>query len=316
MCFMDESSFLDKEELELLNSPFVGELFEGIDKSLSEPLFTISHFDLSARDASYWDEKGILPNHCGTGKRRKYNLVQGAWIKLIQQLRELGVSTETIKKLKENLLQEQITLNDVLRDPRAREALELHLKNIGQLEAYQEMQKDAELMKDADKPVLSMFALMVKYCVVLRKPLAIMVFPDGTFLMNNLKKLRDLNEKYENVDDILNTPHSVVSISKAYQSLVVGWSDKPFFPELGIITNEEKEILAVLKDPGLKSVEIKTKDGVLDLMAVCREHKISPGAKISEIIVKNGYHHIDIKTRNGKIVSYSNKQMQKLSKAL
>ena len=108
---MEQVNFLDKEELNLLNSPYVSEYFKGIDNNLCEPLFTITNFGLSARDASYWDEKGILPLHCGTGKRRKYNLVQGTWIKLIQQLRELGVPTETIKKLKNNLLDEKISLN-------------------------------------------------------------------------------------------------------------------------------------------------------------------------------------------------------------
>lgn len=313
---MKNPSFLDKEELELLNSPFVNELFQDIDKNLSEPLFTISNFDLNARDASYWDDKGILPQHCGKGKRRKYNLVQGTWIKLIQQLRELGVPTDTIKKLKEKLLEEQATLNDVLKNPKAREVLELQLKKMGQLEAFLEAEKDAELMKNADKPIFSLFGMMVKYCVVFRKPFALMVFPDGSYMPNSLKILRDLNEQYENVDDILNTPHAVVSISKAYQSLVVGWREKSFFSELGIITNQEKEILEVLKEPNLVSVEVRTKDGVLDLLAICREHKLSPAARMSDIISKNGYHHIDIKTRKGNIVSYKNMQMQKLSKAL
>ena len=313
---MKTPSFLDKEELELINSPFVNELFEDIDKNLSEPLFTISDFDLNARDASYWDDKGILPRHCGKGKRRKYNLVQGTWIKLIQQLRELGVPTETIKKLKEQLLEEHVTLNDVLKDPKTREVVELQLKKMGHLAAFLEAEKDEELMKNADKPIISLFEMMVKYCVVFRKPFALMVFPDGSYMPNSLKILRDLNEQCENVDDILNTPHMVVSISKAYQSLVVGWREKSFFQELGIITNQEKEILEVLKEPNLVSVEVRTKDGALDLLAICREHKLSPAARMSDIISKNGYHHIDIKTRNGNIVSYKNMQMQKLSKAL
>ena len=313
---MEAASFLDKEELKILNSPFVEEYFTGINNNLSEPQFTITNFGLSARDASYWDDKGILPNHCGTGKRRKYNLVQGAWIKLIQQLRALGVSTETIKCLKENLLQEQISLNDVLKNPKAREALEVHLKNMGKLEMLNEIEKDAEAMKTADKPILSTFDLMVKYCVVFRKPLAIMVFPDGTYLPNNLKTLKELNEAYENVDDILNTPHNVVSISKAYQDLVVGWHNQSFFPYLGFMTEQEKEIIATLNEPNIKSVEVTTKDGVLDLLAICKEQKLHPAAKISEIIAKNGYHHIEIKTRNGKPVSYKNKVMKKLKKAL
>ena len=309
---MDGSSFLDKEELELLNSPFVAELFEGIDKNLSEPLFTISHFELSARDASYWDEKGILPNHCGTGKRRKYNLVQATWIKLIQQLRELGVPTDTIKKMKENLLEEQVTLNDVLKNPKAREVLELQLKKIGQLETFLESEKNAELMKNADKPIISLFGMMVKYCVVFRKPFALMVFPDGTYMPNSLKILRDLNEQYENVDDILNKPHSVVSISMAYQNLVVGWSAKPFFPELGIFTNQEKEVLASLRLPDLKSVEVIYKDEKIDLLKVCQEQKVTPAHRLSDIISKNGYQNIVINTANGKPIYFENKILKKI----
>ena len=311
---MKEESFFDKEELEILNSPYVGELFKDINRNLSEPLFTITDFGLSARDASYWDDKGILPNHCGTGKRRRYNLVQGAWIKLIQQLRDLGVGTDVIKKLKENLLDEQVSLQDVLKNPKAKAALEMYLESIGKLDDFKSVQDDPELQKDAEKPILSLFGLIVKHCVVFRKPLAIMVFPDGSYVPNNLKTLRELNEHYENVDDILNTPHSVVSISRAYQDLVVGWKDRSFFEELGIITEQEKEILRALKEPNLKSVEVRTRDGVLDILAICKEQKLDPATRVSELIAKNGFHHIDIKTRNGKTVHYENKIIKKLKR--
>jgi DNA-binding transcriptional MerR regulator len=312
IALMKIASFLNKDEIEILNSTYVSETFKGIDSNLSEPLFTIGNFGLNARDAAYWDEKGILPNHCGTGKRRKYNLVQGTWIKLIQQLRELGVATDTIKNLKTNLLEESISLNDILRNPKAKEAMELYLKTIGQLEAFEKAQKNSTFSIDANKPILSAFGMMVKYSVVFRKPFAIMVFKDGSYLPNNLNTLRDLNEQFINIEDILNTPHSVVSISMAYQSLVVGWSSEHFFQDLGIITEQEKEILKLLKEPNLSSVEVIFKNEKIDLLKICKEEGVTPAHRLSDIISKNGYHDIVIKTRNGKPIFYKNSVLKKI----
>ena len=119
----------------------------------------------------------------------------------------------------------------------------------------------AQTIEDAEKPILSLFGLIVKHCVVFRKPLAIMVFPDGSYMPNNLKTLRELNEHYENVDDILNTPHSVVSISRAYQDLVVGWKDRSFFEELGIMDRHRKvqdALNPAMQDGRIHAAEIKT----------------------------------------------------------
>jgi hypothetical protein len=45
--------------------------------------------------------------------RRKYDIVQSIWIKLIQQMRSLGIGLNTIKSLKENLLEPKIDLSMV-----------------------------------------------------------------------------------------------------------------------------------------------------------------------------------------------------------
>ena len=302
--------FFNEEELEFLNSPEQGTYFSNIEKNLIEPLFSITDLGLAARDASYWDDKNILPNHSGPGKRRKYNLIQGTWIKLVQQLREIGVSTAVIKLLKDNVFEEKVTLNDVLKNKETKAAFEEYLDSIGQLSS---LEKDQGTHKKS-KTNLSIFGLLIKYCVVFRTPLSLMVFMDGSYLPNTMKNLLSLNEQYSNVDDILDTPHVCISISKAYQELVVGSFTKPFFGKTAMISEQEKEILEALKEPNLKSVEVRTKDGVLDILAICKEQKLDPAKRVSDIISKNGYHSIEIKTRKGIPISYENKILKKLKR--
>ena len=302
--------FFDEEELEFLNSPEQGKYFRDVEKNLMEPLFSITDLGLAARDASYWDDKKILPNHSGPGKRRKYNIIQGTWIKLVQQLREIGVSTAVIKLLKDNVFEEKVTLNDVLKNKETKAAFEEYMESIGQLGSLEKHQDNVE----KNKTNLSTFGLLIKYCVVFRNPLSLMVFMDGTYLPNTMKNLLSLNEQYSNVDDILDTPHVSISISKAYQELVVGSFKKPFFGNTALISEQEKEILEALKEPNLKSVEVRTKDGVLDILAICKEQKLDPATRVSDIISKNGYHSIEIKTRKGIPISYENKMIKKLNR--
>lgn len=112
-----EGNFLiSEEEIDfLLNQEFMEE-YPNILESMNEPRFTISDLKIAPRDATYWDKQGILPIVKGPGMRRKYDLPQSLWIKLIQQMRSLGIGLPTIKKLKDHLLEPKLNVEELLRN--------------------------------------------------------------------------------------------------------------------------------------------------------------------------------------------------------
>ena len=96
---------------------------------LTLPKYTISDLKISPRDATYWDKQGVLPTVKGTGTRRKYDLTQSVWLKLVQQMRSLGIGLKTIQGLKEHLLEPKVDLSSL--SPKVIELLTTELKKNG-----------------------------------------------------------------------------------------------------------------------------------------------------------------------------------------
>lgn len=93
-------NFLSDEQMEILRNLEYSSEFPLVAESMEKPNYTIADLNISPRDATYWDKQGILPTVKGPGMRRKYDIPQSIWIKLIQQMRSLGIGLTTIKKLK------------------------------------------------------------------------------------------------------------------------------------------------------------------------------------------------------------------------
>lgn len=134
---MSEINFLTKKENEFITSGKYVSEYPKLHSTISEPRFLISELDVAARDATYWDKQGILPEMRGKGARRKYDFVQAIWIRLIKQMRSFGVSISIIKSLKDHLLTPKFNLEDLINHPKGLEVLQLlmHLNTIRNEEA-------------------------------------------------------------------------------------------------------------------------------------------------------------------------------------
>ena len=73
----EKINILDQEELDYLNSSEYKIDYPGLSEAMDVPRFTISDLGVTARDATYWSKKEILPKiKGGNTTRRKYTLKQ------------------------------------------------------------------------------------------------------------------------------------------------------------------------------------------------------------------------------------------------
>ena len=108
--------------------------FPHLNDTMHKPQFTIGDLKLSPRDANYWDKQGVLPEIKESGLRRKYDLVQSVWIKLIQQMRKLGIGLKTIELLKNDLLKSEVDIDEWKTEDMKREVEEMNKRldtNVG-----------------------------------------------------------------------------------------------------------------------------------------------------------------------------------------
>lgn len=309
------SDWLSKEETKYLESKKYEKDFPNLDNTLSEPRFLISELGVTARDATYWDKQGILPEMKGTGARRKYDLVQSVWIKLIQQMRDFGISISVIKNLKDKLLQPSFSFAELLKNPKGLEVLRTVAKTEGTEKEFEQLLQSGELEKNLEGKHFDLFTTLVKTVVVFRKSISILVSVEGDFIPYSLELHSDLVKTDQGVTEVFNIPHISLSLSSAYSQLINDWSAKPFFGMVSMLSNKELEALEAIREKGVKEITIKYSGGELDLMEVVKNEKVELESRFLDVISKQGFHTVTVKSRKGNIVHFENKQMRKFKRA-
>jgi DNA-binding transcriptional MerR regulator len=312
---MSELNWINKGELDyLLNSGYI-EAYPGLVEAMNTPRFTISDLGVTARDATYWDKKDILPTlQTKSTTRRKYTLKQAVWIKLIQQLRAFDVSLNQIKLYKDRILNEGISVSELMENDQLALILEEIAKKAGHLDEYKELLKDPEFLQSLEKETLDIFELIILNVIVFKRDNSYIVFQEGECMPYCFDKHQYFVENIENFDYYMKSPHLVLSISRAISQLIQDWYEKDWFEEVSIVSKEEKEILNLLRQDRTEELQIFKTDNKPDRVIQVSKNKVDAIEDFANHIVRNGYQKITVNTRQGKIVSFKNEVSLKLKK--
>lgn len=301
-----EKKILSAEEIGLLTDTVFSEELPHLVESIEEAKYSINDLKIAPRDATYWDKQEILPKIKGPGLRRKYTLAQSIWIKLIQQMRSLGISLNTIKELKDNLLEPKLDLDQL--DP------QLLKQILSKLSAKMDSAMSPEqLLLELKENEPSIFKSVVLATIAYRKSFHCIVNKDGDYLVYELSNHEFLYAK-EQFAEFISKPYFCLSFAEAYRSLINEWSPEPFLSKTSLLTKTELEILECIRENDAKSITIRFKDGEPDLLEIVEKSNITLEHRFLDVIAKNGYQTISVKTQNGNVVDYENKIMKKLNK--
>jgi len=297
---------LSEDELNFLTNQEYLEEFPNLLNTLNEPKFTIGHLNVTPRDATYWDKQGVLPDIKGIGMRRKYDLVQSVWIKLIQQMRTLGISLKSIKKLKQSLLKGEIDIDEWKKEDVERVVKEMNVRLGVNFEAEQ-------LLKSISNGPPSFFTSIILYTIIYRKPVYCLVNKEGNCYIYSPRGQHVLAEMHDGFHEFMSQPYYCLSITEAYCRLVQEWAPKPFISELSILSNTELEILEYIRKKDVLSIKIRYKKGEPDLIEIESQNEISMEQRFLDVIARKGYQKISAYAQNGKIVHFENKIQKKLN---
>jgi DNA-binding transcriptional MerR regulator len=298
---------INDELIEIISSAIFTQEFANLVESMNKPRFTIKQLNIKPRDATYWDKQFIMPTLKKPGAQRKYTLTQSIWIKLIEQMRSLGINLEVIKKLKENILQPKIDLSEISPEFIKYFADKINSKSeikISEDEILSELKKDQSTFLDK-----TVFAV-----IILRSQIHCIANKNGEFYLYDPAEFHKIISNDSVFKDFISKPYFCLSISEAYQSLVKEWSPKPFIEEISILSRTELEILKMIRRKDVNSISIRYKNGDPILVELEEQNKISMEQRFLDIIAKNGYQKISVSTQNGQIVHYQNKIQIKLNK--
>ena len=309
----EQINILDQEELDYLNSSEYKFDYPGLSEAMDVPRFTISDLGVTARDATYWSKKEILPEiKGGNTTRRKYTLKQALWIKLIQQLRSFDISLSQIKKIKDHLLSSDVNIKELMENEQVNIILEKLVDKDGQLEEYKKLMKDPSFLKELEGQNLDVFEIMVLYTIIFRRDVSYIVTVDGYCLPYVFDKHEMIKKNFPDFELLMKSPHIVLSLSQAYSQLIQEWSEKKWFNEVSIVSKDEKKILGLMRDKTTKELRIMKNKDEVDRVILIKDKSINAIEEFANHIVRNGYQTITISTRQGKPVHFKNEVSIKL----
>lgn len=297
-----------KEEMSFIREMrFVDEYPQLMD-TLNKPRFSIKDIGITPRDATYWDQQGVLPKLMTSGStRRLYSLSQAIWIKFIQQLRHHGIPLKKIIEYKKVILGEELDLKAMFEDKEALSKMKEIFKNSDKAEEFEKLLGIPELDSILEEVQFSVFDMLILLSIVVRKSYGYIVPMNDDIFPYCFDQHDQFKLHKENFSSIMKSTHFYLSISDALSELISDWFEKDWFNELSLLNKKEEEILQLLRDPYTAELHI-FKDKAKDpdrVIKVEKERSIAVD-EFAKYILKNGYQKIQVQTRKGNIVNFRN----------
>ena len=271
------------------------------------PRFRLSDLKINPRNAVHWELKGMFLNKKGEGKWHLLNLTEATWILIVQKLRDFNFKLELINDLKENFLNQKIrVIDEKTRLELKKTIIEISGQNIENIINSEEFDNFIDNMSITilETIILDIINLRNQYKLLFNLKGDYVIDKDGD-LSNPLK---------DGINEIQSKSHFVLNINEILGELLGKIDLDIAFSSYQMITKNELEILKTLRSDDIKSLEIKinTQTKTPEYIEIKKIIKPEIKGRIDQLIMKNGYQEIIIKTQNGNITHCENTTKYKL----
>lgn len=290
-------------------------------KIFNEPKFRSRETGISRRDISVWRKEGLLPYEPDEITWRTFSLIECIWLRLISKLKKFGIENEIIKAFKERAFNQRAEDykrdcrlaydNAIIADPK-KDLLGEILKKI-------EKFKDEELHKILVEHNYSLFGNLIMPTCLFKLNMALIFTEDGSFGVVNIGK--PLNEEQEvNIAQVFrelnNCSFLLINLLELCsnffenEKLII---DSNYY--LGIMNENERTLIKEIRTGKYKQLTVKVKDGSITHIKQTREDRENEDMirKLSRLMKKGDYKEIELLTRDGKIVKYSEINILKMN---
>lgn len=278
--------------------PEAADLMEAAWVGVNEKRYTISDIGVTHRWITYWDKQGILLEEQETGKWRRFSLVDYVWLEAIKKMRLFHIPLPLIKAVRDQLCDTDIDLSK------------------SSWSAYEEIRKDSgvdldevELSIETENSIIrkgSYLSIFVMQTILTKESFALLINDQGKYFPCNDNKL-PLLSLHDEMGPFLKNSYIRISLSEIMVDIMSIWAPAHLFETLGIITEDEYKVLEALRQEKVSSVTVKLNgEKEIQLIESTRIEQVSSKNDLLNLIMREGYQEINLKTEKGKIVHCKN----------
>lgn len=294
--------------------------------SLKTKEYSVFDTNLSSRQLSHYAEKGLLLSKHQQYFTYRFSLTEIIWLRLISRLRDLTLSLETIKEIKEELFKET-KLSEYLLDPNFDDYLDAALDNTDLTESEKSEIKSTERIETNNLlfPV-NYFDVIINQLIDSKNRISLIIAvckeeDDLKFKRSKSpywitlftpEKL-EMHSRQENYFEIFSRDHISISLNDLLKDVIFNIDYKKLPKNLIQLTDSEQLLINYIRSGQYKSISVRFNDDKKPFLAELTEiKKLKKESRLYEIIYTGAYQEIEIKTQEGEIYSFKSTRKVKL----
>tara|TARA_B110000238_G_scaffold195580_1_gene234996 strand:- start:499 stop:1413 length:915 start_codon:yes stop_codon:yes gene_type:complete len=268
-----------------------------------------SELGISARNINNWSDNGLLPSNKKKGWHR-FSLTECIWLKIIQNLRELNLPLDTIKNIKDVLFH-KIDFENIFEDKEILAQLKNALQE-KESETFIDIINSKELKELINAEQLTFLDNIVLDLIFTRSNFRLLFTKDGQVMLHK-DNYEDYLYTIPEYRELLKSTHISISLNRVLADITKELIEDEGLKTLQILTDQELEIIDIIREKGIKKIEIYFgKDEKPELLKITKQNILVSETRLKELILVGGYQDIKITTEKGKIVNFENTKKIKL----
>ncbi|MCF8429173.1 MAG: hypothetical protein K9G64_03490 [Bacteroidia bacterium] len=311
----------DKEVQEAIES--IGltiELIEEHYPRIFEPLGKPSQLELTPREFFYWTDKGVIDipkAEEGQSPWSRLNLIEILWIRIIKELRKFNLPFASLAILKNDMfssaliaLRENHDLTQAEIEKRYNDPILKNLIN----KILTPSDNEVEAFIEENKLLFSLITGIVFEILLFRRNINLLVYTKEKNFAFTLEGLKNQDLIQDEIDQAKRSTHLILNLRNLVAEYLVSPELEQLNGEFGFVTEDEKQLIEVIRDKLVKEIHIKKDDNeVLTYIATSkREIKDDQVAAIKRLLRMNEFDDVRVVLRNDKHLYIENKKKIKI----
>jgi hypothetical protein len=294
--------------------------FDYLDKNEKKPLDSIrlpkykrEVIDIPARILNHWDKMDLMINKNPSGATYSFSIVEAFWLKLIQKLRIYNIPLNLIHELKKELCKVQQA--DIFQYINPQDVDHIsQMTNSPSRTEIEDYFKSTEFRDMFNKVRPNLLESILLDMIIARFDIRLLFNENGeVFLFNDERPYSDEVDK-QKLNVFLVKSYLNVSLFDIIKDLIKFLGEDECSKSPNILSKEEATVLKHLREGDVSKIEITFNDKTKkpETIKVTKKSSVSNFSRIQDLILRNGYQDITIKTQNGKVAHCESTTKHKL----
>ncbi len=234
-------------------------------------------------------------------------------MKIIQKLRAYNLPLEIIKQLKDSLNSNSTVEENTKIDDDFAEFLLSKDASLTRKE-FEKYFKSEEFLDFFQKLKPTYLENILLDLIVTRSDHRILIDENGEVFFYNAEKHVSNLEYNKILNEFLSKTYLSISLFEIIKELVKDLGEDECSEYQNILSKDEAMVLKLLKQDDISKIEITFNDKTkrAETIKVTKNNSVNNFSRVQDLILRNGYQDISIKTQKGKVVQCTNTTKYKL----